>query len=322
MKFFLKNILLVAISLNFCYSSSLDNLKTNEFVVHFKDELIKDVNEDIYQSNRKKLVKIGLSGLFPGLGHFYSGNKKMGGIYSMIEIASWMGRDRYLSRAEISAKEYKEYAEEHWSLARWFKDYFNPKGEYAEDIRSYFTKGGEEPFARPWDNSHYISFEYNEGMASTRGSFFEEEIYPEVCGIVFNPNAMDDDLICNASIDDIVGKIGAIEYDHHFFEGISKYNLYFAGWDDNSLGYMKNIGGYPVAYTPHKKYYENTLRAKHKRNNNTADDFVAMLLINRAVSMLDIILRKTNNISINTSSNYEIDNKYRINSIHLSVGIN
>ena len=78
-----------------------------------------------------------------------------------------------------------------------------------------------------------------------------------------------------------------------------------------------------IAYTDNKKQYENTLRANHKSNNSTANDFLALLLINRAVSILDVILRKNNKkINIDTTSGYDISNRYRINSIKLSIAIN
>ena len=71
------------------------------------------------------------------------------------------------------------------------------------------------------------------------------------------------------------------------------------------------------------KKYENVLRANHKNNNNTASDFLSALLINRAVSVIDIILRKNNkNLNISTTSSYDIGNRYRINSLKLSIAIN
>ena len=85
---------------------------------------------------------------------------------------------------------------------------------------------------------------------------------------------------------------------------------------------METITG-DIAYTPKKKHYENVLRANHKDNNNTANDFLSVLLINRAVSIIDIILRKNNNnLSLETESNYDINNRYHINSVKLSIALN
>ena len=85
---------------------------------------------------------------------------------------------------------------------------------------------------------------------------------------------------------------------------------------------MGTVSG-DITYTDYKKHYENVLRANHKYNNYTANDFLAVLLINRAVSIVDIILRKNNkNVSVHTTSSYDIDNRYRINSVNLSFAIN
>ena len=298
-------------------------------MLQFKNQLIQQVDENFYQSNRKKLLKIGLSALFPGLGHFYSGNYKIGAIYSTIEIVGWVGRENYLSKAEESSVAYKNFAKDHWSLARWFKDYFNPIGKTQEDaeaIEYWFThvdSNGdgiyeEVPFRGPWDYSHGLYFYYNGNIVGTTGgehSLFATEIYPAVC-----ETSVEENFTCHADINDIKERVGDIVYDHHFFEGIGKYNVYLAGWDDE--GYMENAFS-DIAYTDNKKQYENTLRAIHKDNNNTANDFLSLLLINRAVSVIDIILRKSNkNLSISTASNYDMNNRYRINSINLSIGIN
>jgi len=322
MKYYLKILLLSIIYVNFCYSNSLNNFANNDIPLRFENELVTDLNDDdIYKSNKQKLVKMALSALFPGLGHFYAGNKNIGAIYSMIEIAGWMGRDRYLSRSKISSDKYKEYATQNWSLARWFKDYFSPDGKTeadTQDIIYWFThKNGEEvPFRTPWgDFSHDIHYyDYNGDITSTKASTAESD-YLEIC-----ETTKQDGYVCKATLDEIEGKIGPVAYDHHFFEGIGKYNLYFAGWNDK--GYMGTVSG-DIAYTDYKKHYENVLRANHKYNNNTANDFLAVLLINRAVSIVDVILRKNNkNVSVHTTSNYDIDNRYRINSVNLSFTIN
>jgi len=291
-------------------------------MLQFENEIVTDINHNAYETNRQKLVKIGLSALFPGLGHFYSGQYKIGAIYSTIEVAGWLGRDRYLSRAKDTSIAYKNFAKEHWSLARWFKYYFNPIGPNAPAIETWFTHIDDEevPFKRPWENSHGLYFYYNGQVVGTKGNSGMDR-YLEICEISESDSEAGN-FICNADLEEIEVKVGDIVYDHHFFEGIGKYNLYFAGWDDSEVGYME-YGRSAIAYTPNKKHYENVLRANHKDNNNTANDFLSLLLINRAVSIIDIILRKNNkNISINTTSGYDIDNRYYINSLKLSIAIN
>ena len=111
----------------------------------------------------------GLSALFPGLGHFYSKQYKIGAIYSAFEIGGWIGRDYYLSKAKDSSAAYKAYAKENWSLANWFKYYFNPIGDNADDVEDWFTHIDKNhdgiyqddekvPFRTPWDFSHEIRY--------------------------------------------------------------------------------------------------------------------------------------------------------------------
>ena len=311
---------LFILSISFFYSNENIKFKNNDIKLSFKNELIEDFkSDDVYKTNRKKLVEIGLNALFPGLGHFYSNNYKIGAIYSSVDVIGWIGRENYISKSEKSSSVYKEFAKEHWNLSRWFKYYFNPIGNNANQIEDWFThitQDGIEtqiPFKRPWDQAHDIRFYYQGNIVSTQN----ENIYNEIC----NTNESQD-FVCNAELEEIDNKVGNPVYSHHFFEGIGKYNLYFAGWDDSEEGYLETVSG-DIIYTDNKKYYENNLRANHKYNNNTASDFLSLLLINRAVSVLDVILRKNNkNLSINTESNYDIDNRYRINSLKLSIDLN
>ena len=322
--YYQKIFFLFIICINFCYSNILTHSKKNPIIVQFENELIENINNDIYESNREKLIKIGLSALFPGLGHFYSKQYKIGAIYSAFEIGGWIGRDYYLSKAKDSSAAYKAYAKENWSLANWFKYYFSPIGDNAPDINYWFTHvdsdgdgiDEEIPFRTPWEFSHEIRYYDIDGnIISTNGNLGKDN-YLEICD-----TSEADDYECNATIDQIEERIGDVAYDHHFFEGLGKYNMYFAGFKDNQEASIEIISG-EIIYTPYKKHYENVLRANHKDNNNAANDLLSALLINRAVSILDIILRKNNNkISIDTASNYDITNRYRINSIKLSIAI-
>ena len=327
--YYLKILFLCSIYINLCYSNLLVYSEKSPIMLQFENELIENINDDTYKSNREKLIKIGLSALLPGLGHFYSKQYKIGAIYSSLEIGGWITRDYYLSKAKDSSAAYKAYAKENWSLANWFKYYFNPIGNNAGDIEDWFTHIDENgdgiyqieeevPFRAPWDFSHEIRYYDidNEKVISTNGNIGKDS-YLEICNTSANDN-----YICNATIEEIEEKIGDVAYDHHFFEGIGKYNMYFAGFKDNEDAWIQTVRG-KIIYTPYRKYYESVLRANHKDNNNAANDLLSVLLINRAVSILDIILRRNNKkINIDTSSNYDMTNRYRINSIKLSIAIN
>ena len=56
-------------------------------------------------------------------------------------------------------------------------------------------------------------------------------------------------------------------------------------------------------------------------NNDSANNVLSAILINRAVSVLDIILRSIN-VSVSTESNFNEINKYGINKINFSIGLN
>ena len=357
MKFFFKPyIIIFIILLSFSYSFQQSFIKSNG--INFEKELIDDISD---KYNNDKLIAMGLSALFPGAGHFYLGNNDVGAIYTWVELSGWMIRENYNNKIERSSEVYKEYATNHWSLAKWIKSYFNPKdsriimvtndtedddyiyqniftdypicnGKEAcvinpdEEVYASFVIDGE--FSKPWQHSHKIEFSYSSngysGIQSTSDNNFKE-IYKDICNtdeylnyICFNENGH------IASIDDIEEILNNedLVYSHHLYEGISKYNMYFAGWDDSNEGYMQQVGsGYNVVYSPHKLFYENTLRSNHKKNNDSANNVLSAILINHAVSVLDIILRNTN-ISVSTESNYNAVNQFGINKINLSIGLN
>ena len=196
------------ISLNFCYPNLLNHFGSNDVMLQFKNEIAENINHNPYESNRQKLLKIGLSALFPGLGHFYSGQYKVGAIYSTIEITGWVGRSEYLSKAKDSATAYKDFAKDHWDLARWFKYYFDPIGDNAIAINHWFTHIDEEevPFKRPWENSHGVSFEYDGEITSTRGDPGKAS-YLAICNIT-PEEIIAEDFICNADLQEIEDKIG------------------------------------------------------------------------------------------------------------------
>ena len=71
--------------------------------------------------------------------------------------------------------------------------------------------------------------------------------------------------------------------------------MFFAGWEDSSIGWVEqNSGGYDLALSNMKNFYEYNLRANHKKNNDRASDLLASLtLLNRAISVFNILLKDT-----------------------------
>ena len=98
--------------------------------------------------------------------------------------------------------------------------------------------------------------------------------------------------------------------------------MYFAGWTDSYKGNMQAVGsGYNVVYSPLKEEYENNLRANHRKNNEQANNVLSAILINHAVSVLDIILRNKN-VAVSSENQLNQDGEYRINKIKFSIGLN
>jgi len=157
-------------------------------------------------------------------------------------------------------EEYETYGKNEWSLARWFKYYFNPIGYNASDINYWFTHidsdgngiAEEIPFRTPWDFSHEIHYYYNGNIVSTNGNMGRDS-YLEICN-----TSEENNYICNATLEEIEEQIGYVTYNNDFFENIGKYNTFFAGWNDNESAWLETVEGLTI-YTPLKSYYVNTL---------------------------------------------------------------
>ena len=70
--------------------------------------------------------------------------------------------------------------------------------------------------------------------------------------------------------------------------------MFFAGWEDSKTGWaQQNSGGYNLALSNMKNYYEYTLRENHKKNNDRASNLLTLTLFNRAISVFNILLKDT-----------------------------
>ena len=97
--------------------------------------------------------------------------------------------------------------------------------------------------------------------------------------------------------------------------------MFFAGWDDSYLGsIVLNSNGGGIAVSPNKIFYENSLRSRHKENNYKATDLLSLALINRAISIFNILLSESR-FSVSTESDKNLNNQYEINKLSLHVGI-
>jgi len=167
---------------------------------------------------------------------------------------------------------YEPYANEHWSFGRWIHDYYKWY-EYKEGnddwnaIREVFinysdsvsgcsqdpTKG--HCYVDIWDHGHKVEFTYDGSIMSSNSEEFKQ-IFEELCGNspIVNPD-------CSNDLTALVNKLSEhsvnVIKDHHFYEGIGKYDMFTAGWDDNDSLYVIIRGsGNKEAMTPNKLLFK------------------------------------------------------------------
>ena len=169
-----------------------------------------------------------------------------------------------------------EYADEHWEFGRWIHDYykwypstapddFSGDQESWDSIREVFvnksdTLGGcdEPPFCYTdiWDHSHYVKFSYNGDTMKTTSNDFKV-VFKELCNNSYlgDPECSID--LENMNMTDNNGDNIVVVQSNYFYEGIQKYDFFFAGWDDNdSIYVITNDDGSKTAMTPHKLHYQ------------------------------------------------------------------
>ena len=147
-----------------------------------------------------------------------------------------------------------------------------------------------------WEHSHKVEFTYEGKNISSSSEEAFKKVFQELCG---NQNIYDKE--CSNTIEEVKNllteKSVYVIKDHHFYEGIGKYNLYYSGWDDNdSLSIVIEKSGYKTASSPNKVSYHNYWK-NYDHIKRLAVRGGNFMLINRVVSMLDAVLlaKKWNN---------------------------
>ena len=167
-----------------------------------------------------------------------------------------------------------DYANNHWDFGRWVHDYYKWSPEDApndflgdegfwDSIREVFVNRTDtllychEPpycYVDIWDHSHSIKFTYDGDIKSSNSNEFKN-IFQELCG-----NEYTWDQKCMVEVIDLKDSNGdsiLVVKDHNFYEGIGKYNMFTAGWDDtDSMYVITYANGSKVAMTPHELYYK------------------------------------------------------------------
>jgi len=105
--------------------------------------------------------------------------------------------------------------------------------------------------------------------------------------------------------------------DHHLYEGIGKYNEFFAGWDDATLEEARQVykNGTDVATSDKKDYYQN-MRNKSNSEFDKEELFLSLIFVNHAVSMFVAFLtsvNRTKKVKIESNMKYGYNNGIEIN---------
>jgi len=306
---------------------------TSENESEFQLETFKE--QGSFKSPGKALL---YSGVLPGMGQVYIGNWLRGLLFvglDAIAIGTWYKNNNL---AEEKKKEYSYYASEHWDFGRWVHDYYNWY-EYEEGnddwnkIRKAFinysdtTNGcGDDPslgmcYGDPWTYHHKIEFTYNGDIISSNSDDFKE-VFQDLCG---NTNSWDTD--CSnefVSLYDHNNDTIFVIKDHHFYEGIQKYNYYFAGWDD-AVDSVKIVekNGVMNAQTPNQQKYQ-ALWNDYDNTKKLAVKGGSFMLINRVVSMVDALLiakkwNNSNDMNLSLNAYPDLRNKSGLGGVKLSL---
>tara|TARA_B100001142_G_scaffold330391_1_gene399025 strand:+ start:4229 stop:5197 length:969 start_codon:yes stop_codon:yes gene_type:complete len=292
----------------------------------------KKIESSEFNINNDAFKAFVLSAIIPGAGQFYNKNYKRGIAYLAFEIINWSKRSTYLDKGDNFVAQYKDFANNHWSFDRWIRD-INLIADSNHPVNSVML-GPDGNFFYPWNDSHHIEF-YLDGYLrrtnNSNGDNWFENTYKTVCNEAIN-NFQE---CITSEFVNIDGSSAVVTKDHHFYEGIGKYDLFFAGWDDTQYGecdqstidqygscsYILLTNNTENAYTDNKRYYQYELRDKANKNYDVAENALTFIFINHAISMLDafIVNLVSNKSSINYMTQPLYDNNIKLNGLEISI---
>ena len=282
------------------------------------------------------------SGVLPGMGQVYMGNWMRALLFVSIDaaaIGTWYHNNNL---AEDKKKEYSYYANDHWDFGRWVHDYYkwypeDPPNDFLGDdklwdsIREVFVNKSDSiidchvpPYCYTdiWDHAHSVKFTYDGKTMSSSSDDFKA-VFEELCGNSYSSLECSTELENMNMIDEVEDTILVIT-SHHFYEGIQKYDMFFAGWEDNddAVVVTKSNGNINVT-SQYQKVYR-SLWNDYNRIKTLAGNGGKFMIINRVVSMVDAILlaKKWNNkhsvkLSLNTYP--DLKNHFGVGGIKLTI---
>ena len=252
--------------------------------------------------NLNKSLKATLYSLFiPGSGQYLVNNDKSKGILFLgLEIVALAGYHYYINKADDYKIEYQNYCDQHWNFTTWCVNYYDWVS-IDNDFFNVFANDESGLYPDIWQDSHHIDFTYNDNgitrFISSSSPAFEDLYIAQNLENADSAQAFYD----NNQV--------VIRRDHNFYENISKYNHFFAGWDDHEDIYTYDNNGYIVATSTNKGIYR-SIYDKSVKNYRIKNNFVSFIFINHFVSMLDaLIVSKilSNNATMSINYNPKID---------------
>jgi len=260
--------------------------------LYFNDSNIKSN----YNINNQVFKPMAMSLIIPGWGQYNQDRKTTALGFFALELSLIYLQQFYSSKGDNKVLEYEDYANKHWNFEDWilsYNDWNNPDSEYY----SMFSDP-EGNWQEIWSHSHYIAFEVDhpnyQGLYYTNeDNNFGYDLYDAF--LAEGEGFMDEYNV-------------TIVKDHHFYEGIRKYNMFFAGWNDADEIEVGSNGGYQIALSPNKNQY-NSIWNKSIEFYDYAQYALTGIYLNHLVSALEIYIKNKfdNRFDLNVTYDY---NKY------------
>ena len=285
-------------------------------------------------SGINKIKAMLYSGLLPGAGQYLVNNQKNKAIIFMgLELLSWAAYSHYTKEAENYKKQYRNYVDENWSFASWCDHYYDFDDElnYPEqyEFRDIFINLEMDEFS-PINSGHGFAFYYDDPNSGNRVLIHTntQTFYGIYEGNTLkgwddlgyptdeNEDGIDDSITSFIELTNL-----SVIKDHDFYEGVIKYDQFFAGWNDqNNPQRITNGWGDDNITSPNKSFAK-TLYDNSVKNYKIQDSVMSAIYINHAVSMLDALI--VNTISSNRLSlSYDYNSIINFHQAQLSVKLN
>ena len=345
-------IIIISLTSLWCNISSIENSFNYSMALVNQDTIIKDSSLEIlnldnsmkaYKSPMKAML---YSAILPGLGQAYMEKWKRGFVYLALEGVALGASYIYKDRAENKKQAYLSFAEDHWDFARWIQGYYkwesgNPPDWFEGDalswntIREVFVNNSDIDlgcdifpycYTDIWDHSHSVKFEWDGVIISSSNETAFKPIYIDLCGIETSLSQQSQSRECqiediNIILESVNIHGGKHIKDHHFHEGIQKYPMYFAGWDDaDDSETIDTNNNNTIITSSHQNAYQD-IWSDYNKIKMIAERAGSYMLINRFVSIIDglFLAKMWNDQLINLDLYPDLRNKSGLGGFRLTL---